>query len=105
MKTQEKLDLVDCLKNLLKEQIELSRQGSPAGEPIIALSERSDCLVKQIQQTGILEEPEMKRQKKQIEELYNCLYLSLSAQKAEVKDSLNLIRKGRKTVEMYRNHI
>ncbi len=105
MKIQEKINLLDQLKNLLKEQIELAHQGNPVGEPIVALSEQADCLVKQIQQEGIFQEPEMKDQKKQIQELYNCLYLSISAQKVEVTDNLNQLRKGRKIVEIYRNHI
>ena len=105
MKTQEKINLLDQLKGLLKEQIELAHQGNPTGESIVNLSEQADCLVQQIQQAGILEETEMEDQKKQIKELYHCLYLTISAQKVEVTDNLNQIRKGRKTVVTYLNHI
>lgn len=105
MIVQEQINLLDRLKSLLNEQIENALQGNSTGERIIALSEQAGGLVQQIVETGILEQPEMKGKRQQIQELYNCLYLSLSAQKAELEGNLNQIQKGKKIVKTYRNHI
>lgn len=93
----------DELQNLLKKQIELARQGN-IGE-IEVLSKQASSLVGKIALSGVLESSEFKSQHEQLRKLYQDLRLALTAQKAETAKEINRVRKGKKTVEAYRNNI
>jgi DNA-binding ferritin-like protein len=93
------------LQSLLQEQIELVQHGSSTGERIKMLSTQADSIVQKIVQAGIHKRPEFENQWKQLHELYDSLYLSMTCQKAEVSDKLNQVRRGRKTVGTYRSNI
>ena len=97
--------LLTHLQNLLERQIELARQGSSDSIEIETLSKQADSLVEKITQTGILELPEFKNQRKQLRKLYNTLSLAITAQKAETTVKLSHLRKTKKTLETYRSNI
>ena len=102
MSTNQNISMLDELQNLLEQQLELSRQGNSAGEQIEVLGRQADFLVKEITQTGILEQPEFESQKKKLKKLYEDLHLALTVQKADTAEKLSQIRRGRKIVETYR---
>lgn len=94
---------LDDLKGLLEEQIKLARQGNISD--VETLCRQADSLVREIKQAGILEQPEFKNQRQQLRKLYEDLRLAITTQKAGVEEELNHIRKGKKTIETYRNSI
>jgi len=108
MSTDEQIHLVpesllDELQSLLEKQIELAQQGNISG--IEVLSRQASFLVEKIAQTGILESAEFKNRREQLQKLYKELCLVITAQKADTSEALSQVRKGRKTVEIYRNNI
>ena len=96
--------MLDELQGLLEQQLELAHQGNTAGEQIEALCRQADCLVREITQAGILEQPEFENQKKKLKKSYENLHLALTAQKADTAEKLSQVRRGRKIVETYRGN-
>ena len=97
--------LLEKLQNLLEKQIELLQKGDSAGRKVEDLSFQAEDLVKKITQEGILELPQFRNRKEQLQKLYNRLYIVMSAQKDETAQQLNRVRKGKKTLVTYRNSI
>lgn len=97
--------LLEKLQDLLKKQIELVQKGDPGGKKFENLSCQANGLVKKITQEGILQLAQFARQRKQLQNLYSRLYMTISAQKDETAQQLNSIRKGKKTIVTYRNSI
>jgi hypothetical protein len=97
--------MLDELQGLLEKQIELARQGDSAGEQIERLGRQVDCLVEKISHGRVLERLEFEGRRKQLQKSYENLCLALTAQKADVSERLNCVRKGRKTIETYRSNI
>jgi len=95
--------LLDGIEDLLEKQIELAQHGNISD--VEALSEQAGPLVEKIVQTGILGLPEFKNRREQIHKLYKNLCLAITDQKADVSEKLSLVRKGKKTIEAYRNNI
>ena len=95
--------LLDELQNVLQKQIELAQQGN-IGE-VEALVKQAGFLMERISDLGILKLPEYKNYQEKLQRLYKELCLALAAQKAEVAGQLNRIRKGKKSVEVYRGSI
>ena len=102
---EDQILLLEKLQSLLEKQIELVQKGDPGGKKFEDLSVQADVLIEEIKQTGILELAQFRNRKKQLQKLYGCLYLAISAQKDETARQLNLVRKGKKTLVTYRNNI
>jgi ribosomal protein S20 len=94
---------LDELRNMLKSQIALARQGNV--NEIEALSKQASSLVEKIAKSGILESPECKSQRESLRKLYQELYLALTAQQAENTKELNRVRRGKKTIATYGGNI
>lgn len=103
--SNEKTHLLDELQNLLEKQIELAHQGNPDNRHFEPLSKQADLLVEKIAQERILELPEFKNRREHLQKLYQHLCLVITAQKAETDEELSRIRKGKKTIGIYRNNI
>jgi len=105
MITDEKTNLLDELQNLLEKQIELAHQGNPDNRHLEPLSKQAGLLVEKIAQERILELPEFKNRREDLQKLYGDLCLAFIAQKADISEKLKQVRKGKKTIETYRENI
>lgn len=94
---------LDDLQSLLEKQIELAQQGNVSEAEV--LGKQAGSLVEKITQLGILESAEFKNRREQLQKLYGRLCLAVTAQRADVAEKLSRVRKGKKTVETYRNNI
>ncbi len=97
------IHLLDELQGLLEKQIALAQQGD-IGEAEV-LIEQAGSLTERISDTGILKLPEFKNRKELLQKLYETLCLSVSAKKAGVGGELSQIRRGRRTIETYRDNM
>ena len=103
MSFDEQINLLDELQDLLGRQIKLARQNC-IGE-IEVLNERANFLAARIAQSGILESDEFNNRRQQLRILYEDLYMSITAQRADISEKLKRVRKGKRTIETYRNSI
>lgn len=103
MSTVEQIRLLDDLQILLEKQIETAQAGDINNVEV--LSKYAHPLVQKIAQTGILELPEFKNRREQLQKLYDSLCLAVTAQKTDVCEKLSRIRKGKKTLRAYRTNI
>ena len=103
--SSEQWDSLDELRGLLEKQLELAHQGVSTGEEFNALAAKATCIVGKLSQSKILKTVEFKNQHDQLRKLYALLRLTLTAQQAETVKELRHIRKGRKTIEAYRNNL
>jgi hypothetical protein len=99
----EPLHLLDDLLSLLETQIKLVRQGKTGDVEL--LSQQASSFVERIAQMAILELPEFKNRRGQLQKLYTQLCLAIAAQEADVTKTLSHIRRGRKAIKIYRNRI
>ncbi len=99
----EQIHLLDELQNLLEKQIGFARQGNI--NEIEILSKQSGSLVGKIARSGFLESSEYKNQQEQLRKLYQELCLALTAQQDKTSEELSRVRKGKKTVGIYRKNI
>jgi hypothetical protein len=102
MSTEEQKSPLDELQHLLQRQIEAAQKGNLAGVEL--LSKRAEPLVGQIAASGILGRSEFEDRREQLKKLYNNLCLAITAQKKGVSERLSRIRKGRKTIGVYRTN-
>jgi hypothetical protein len=102
---EEHVYLLNKLKRLLEEQIQLIHQGSTNDERIETFNRQAESIVGKIVEAGILELEELSQQREQLKKLYNILNLAVIAQRNETAKNINHIRKGKKTIEVYRNSI
>jgi len=103
MSTDKQIHLLDDLQSLLEKQIELAKQGNISDVEV--LSKQTSSLVEKIAQAGIIELAEFKNRREQLQKLYKDLCLAVTAQRADVTEKLSRVRKGKKTIETYRNNI
>ena len=94
---------LDDLQSLLEKQIELAQQGNVS--EVEVLNEQAGSLVEKTIQMGILESPEFKSRREQLQKLYSRLCLAVTAQRADVAEKLSRVRKGKKTIETYHSNI
>ncbi|MHC4643712.1 MAG: hypothetical protein ACYS32_18880 [Planctomycetota bacterium] len=105
----DRINLLDELQVLLKKQIDLARQGNIRGFEV--LSKQADSLVGKIAQTGILSsanaafDGQRREQLERLRKLYEKLCLAITAQKADVSEKINQVRKGKRTMQAYSGHI
>lgn len=102
MSTDKQIHLLDDLQVLLEKQIELARENNVSSVEV--LSRQADSLVEEITQTGILKLPEFRNRREHLRKLYDALCLAVTAQRADVSEKLSRVRKGKKTVEIYRSN-
>jgi len=102
MSTDGHKHLLDELQARLERLIGLARTGNIS--EVTTLSRQTDSLVQKIAQAGLLEMPEFEGRRVQLQELYGSLCLAITAQKAEASRKLSRVRKGRKTIAVYRAH-
>ena len=95
--------LLGELQNVLQKQIELARQGN-IGE-VETLVKQAGFLIEKISDLGILKLPEYKNYQEKLQRLYKQLCLILAEQKAGIAGELSQIRKGKKTIEVYRDNV
>ena len=95
--------LLDHLHGLLEKQIDMARHGNIG--KVEMLGAQAGLYVKKIANAGLLQVPEFKSQREKLQKAYEHLHLILSAQKAEVCEQLNRVRKGKNTMKTYRNNI
>ena len=103
MDSDRQVRLLNKLQRLLDEQTELARQGRLT--EIETLCEQTRSVVEEISRAGIPELDEFEEQRKHLARSYDSLRLTLSDQRDEVLRELNRIRKGRKTIGVYRDSI
>ena len=102
---EEQVFLLNNLTRLLEEQINIARHGDMNGRQIENISEQTETLVKDIVEAGLFELEELRHQREQIKRLYNSLSLAIIARRDEADKQIKQIRKGKKTIEVYRNSI
>lgn len=95
--------LLDGLQDLLQRQTELAQQGKIGDVEL--LSKQASSVVERIVETGILELPEFENRGGQLQELYEELRLTITAQEADITQKLRRIGKAKKTVRAYRSNI
>jgi len=103
MSSTEDVRLLEELGNLLEKQIELARRGSLTG--LEQLAGRCEPLVAEIVAAGLFEKPEHKTAKDRLAGLYRDLQMLLSTQQSAVAEQLKSVRKGKKTLAIYRGSI
>lgn len=91
------------LQNLLKKQTQLLKRGNISETE--SLARQANSLIDQIVQTGLLEHAEFADHRKKLKRLYDDLHMAIAAQQADVSEKISRVRKGRKTIQIYRNTI
>ncbi len=99
----EQIHLLDELQSLLEKQIEMARKGNI--NKIEVLSNQAGSLMGKITWPGILESAEFRSRREQLRKLYQNLCLALTAQQTETAGKLSQVRRGKKTIDVYRNNI
>lgn len=97
------MHLLDELQSLLEKQMELARKGNI--NEIEVLSKQAGSLVGEIERSGVFESAEFRSRREQLRKLYQNLCLALTAQQAETAGKLSQVRRGKKTIEVYRNNV
>jgi hypothetical protein len=103
MSDDKQMILLNGLQDILEKQISLARQGNVTA--VERLVGQAGSLMGKVVESGVLERTEFEGSRKRLQGLYKELCLSLTAQKAAVARELNRIRKGKKTIGIYRSNI
>ena len=101
-----KIHMLDELRTLLEKQVEKARQGNI--KDVELLSKQVGSIIEKVLQKGILDPADPafnKVRREKLQKLYEDLCLAVAAQRAVVSEELSRIRKGKKTIQTYRNHI
>ena len=102
MSPADDLRLLRELGNLLEQQIALARRGSSSKLEELAL--QADSLAGKIRDLCILDRPEHSAVGAELERLYKELYVILEAEKSATMHQINLLRRGKQTLEVYREN-
>ncbi len=95
--------MLDELEALLEKQIDLARQSS--FNSLEDMAAQTNQFVGKIVNTQILHSDEFKNRRLHLQKLYENLHRIIAARKADITDDLIRVRKGRKTIGVYRNNI
>ena len=95
--------LLKELVELLERQVGLARRGNFV--ELHRLAGQCEPLVAKITAAGLLEKPEHKDQRERLAKLYQDLQLMLSTQKDAAAEQLKSVRKGKKTLAIYRSNV
>jgi flagellar biosynthesis/type III secretory pathway chaperone len=91
------------LQNLLEKQTQLLKRGNISG--IESLARQANSLIDQIARAGLLEPAEFADHREKLKRLYDDLHMAIAAQQADVSEKISRVRKGRKTIQTYRNNV
>lgn len=91
------------VEHLLIRQTELARQGRL--RDVETLAEQTNDLVQQMRNSGVFESAEFAHRRDRLERLYVNLCLGLGAERAKSAKELSQVRKGMKTVNIYRRNM
>lgn len=94
---------VDRLHGLLARQLELIRQGNVVAAE--ALCEQTDPLVRVIADSDTLGGADGEDRRRLLEQLYRELCLMLTAQRKETSNALQAVRRGKRMLRTYGNHL
>jgi len=97
--------LLNKLKKLLEEQIQIIHQGNVNDDRIDNFNRQAELIVGKIVETGILEIEELNQQREQLKKLYNILNLAVIAQRDETAKNIKHIRRGKKTIDVYQKNM
>jgi hypothetical protein len=97
------MQLLGELQRLLDEQNELARQGKLSY--VESLCNRTNEIVNEMSRCGIFESDKFRQERERLARSYESLRLTLSNQRDEVSREMDRIRKGRKTIGVYRDSI
>jgi hypothetical protein len=103
MSSEQDVCLLAELQDLLEQQIASARRGSFSA--VLRLAGQCEPLVAKIASAGLFEKPEHKAAKQRLAGLYRDLHLLLSTQQSAVAEQIKSVRKGRKTLSIYRDSI
>ena len=103
METSRQIWLLEELRKSLEKQAELARLGRLGEVERLGLQTRD--IVKEIGSAGLFGFAEYQEQRRVLGRLYRNLKLTLSDQMDEIRGELDRLRKGRKTVGVYRRSI
>lgn len=103
--TDEQTYLLNELLTLLDNQLELTHKGVSTGEEFNTLAAKIASIANKLAQSKVLEFAQFKNQHEQLRKSYKDLCLTLAAEQAETADAINRVRKGKKTIEAYRNNL
>ena len=103
MRQNSQIGLLNELQELLDEQNDLARQGKLSG--VENLCERTNEIVEEFSRSGMLKSGKFLAEIKRLEKAYRSLMLTLTNQRDEIGKELDRIRKGRKTIGVYRDSI
>jgi len=95
--------LLEELGTLLEKQIALARKGSFAA--VLQITGQSEPLVAKIAEARLFEKPEHKIAKDRLANLYRDLQILLSTQQSAAAEQIKSLRKGKKTLSVYRSNI
>ena len=95
--------ILDNLQKLLEKQLDFAREG--AFREVAMLAGQVDSVIGKISQAGVFEKPEFKARQEKLQSLYKELELAITAEKAEINDQLDHIRKGRRVVKVYKHNL
>ena len=102
---EEQTYLLNKLKRLLEEQIQIIHQGNTNDDRVDNFNKQAESIVGKIVETGILEIEELNQQREKLKKLYNILNLAVIAQRDETAKNIKKIRRGKKTIEVYRGNL
>lgn len=97
--------LLNKLKKLLEEQIQIIHQGNANDDRIDDFNRQAELIIGKIVETGILEIEELNQQREQLKKLYNILNLAVIAQRDETAKNIKHIRRGKKTIDVYQKNM
>ncbi len=103
MATDRQIWLLTRLQGSLQKQIELARQAKIGEVETLAL--QTGDIADEIARTGILKLAEFAGKREKLAKLYRDLSLTLNDRKDEIRSQLNRIRRGKKTLGVYRSNL
>jgi hypothetical protein len=103
MSSDDEAQLLEELENLLKKQIELARRGGLALVEQLAL--QGESLARKISDVGVLDRPEHLAQRAELDRLYKELFVVLAGDKSATSHQIERLRRGKRTLEVYRKNI
>ncbi len=95
--------MLDRLHGLLERQLELVHQGNVGAAE--RLCEQADALVREIAEAHAFDRIDGTERRQSLQLLYRELCLTLTAQREETSSALRAVRRGKRVLRAYGNHI
>ena len=105
MADQKQKNIIESLQTLVEEQKKLTRGGGYDSARLEQLGRQTDVLVRKIAQTKILQQERFKGEREKLQQTYNELCLAIKAEQKHIKDGIEKVRKGKKTVSIYQKNL